>query len=387
MKAITNTKLVMEDGVIWDGALTFEGGRIVQADWADKVSIPAGTETLDARGLYTAPGLIDIHNHGCGETLFYEDPALCAAYFLKHGETTVLPTLYPNISLADMLDGIDRIRAAKRTGAGRIIDGIYMEGPYMSGGGSNQSSMKWLGDIDPVEYRPLVDHLGESVRVWAIDPARKGIESFMAYCKQVNPNVIFSLGHSRASAAECRAVQHYGVKNQTHHGDSGKCKGRAQGTIGAGCDEYTLYSPDLYAELICDQNGVHVTPDMLKMVVRVKGVERIILITDSMASKVNYPNNEAEGIAFGPDLNYDDVGHLAGSRLTLEHACKNLMTHTGYGLCHAIRFATANPARMLGIDGDVGLLAPGRKANLILINDMVDVKTVLLEGETVVENE
>ena len=91
-----------------------------------------------------------------------------------------------------------------------------------------------------------------------------------------------------------------------------------------------------------------------------------------------------DGIWYGPDLNYDYEGHLAGSHLTLDNACRNLMTHTGYGLCHAIRCATINPARLLGFDDEVGSLERGKKANLILIDDMVHVKQVILQGEPVI---
>jgi N-acetylglucosamine-6-phosphate deacetylase len=154
--------------------------------------------------------------------------------------------------------------------------------------------------------------------------------------------------------------------------------------MGAGCDEYTLYDPTVYAELICDQNAVHVQPGLIKMVVRTKGVEKMILITDCMPTNGNFTNNEADGVAYGPDLNYDYEGHLAGSHLTMENACRNMMTHTGYGLCHAIRFATVNPARMLGIDNEVGSLEVGKKANLLLIDDMVNINKVILEGECVV---
>ncbi len=115
-------------------------------------------------------------------------------------------------------------------------------------------------------------------------------------------------------------------------------------------------------ELICDETGIHVDPDMLKMVVRTKGVEKIILITDSMPADGDYKNNEADGIAWGPDLNYDYEGHLAGSHLTLDSACRNLMAHTGYGLCHAIRMASLNPAKLLGLDRELGSIAPGKKS-------------------------
>ncbi len=386
MKAVVNTKLILEDGIVWDGAVTWEGGRIVQAGWSSEVTIPEGTECIDAKGLYTAPGLIDIHNHGSSEYLFCDEPEKCAEHFLKHGETTVLPTFYCNLTREQMLEGARKCREAAKTGAGRIIGGIYMEGPYMNGNGSNQKYILWNGEIREEEYGPLVDEIKEDVRIWAVDPAREGIEGFMAYVKGKNPKAIFSMGHSFATAADCRRVKKYGLRLQTHHGDSGKAPGFAQGTIGAGCDEYTLYDPDIYAELICDENGIHVPADMIKMVVRTKGVERMILITDSMPVSGDFTNNEAEGVAWGPDLNYDYEGHLAGSHLTLDNACRNLMKHTGYGLCHAIRFASLNPARLLGLEEEIGSIEAGKRANLILIDDMVHIHSVILDGETMVQN-
>ena len=385
MNAIINTKLITEDGIIWDGAVTWEGKTIVQAGWRTDVDIPADADIIDAGGKYTAPGLILIHCHGYGDFYFFENPMYCAERFLQHGTTTILPTFYSNLSLEDMLAGIDRVRAASTEGAGRIIDGIYMEGPYMGGKGSYQSTMKWCGPILKEEFQPLVDYIGDDVRVWCIDPGRPGIEEFLDYARQVKPGVIFSMGHSESYASACRRIKNkYGIRNQTHHNDSGKAKGFCQGTFGAGCDEFTLYDPDIFAEIICDKNGIHVDPDIIKMVVRTKGVERIILITDSMTSRDNYKN--APEIGYGPDLNYDDIGYLAGSRLTLENACQNMMKHTGYGLCHAIRFATINPARMLGIDHKVGSLEPGKLANIILIDDMVHIDTVILQGDVMVRN-
>ena len=381
MKEIINTKLVMEDGIIWDGAITWDQGKILQADWAKNVRIPADAEIIDACGLYTAPGLIDIHVHGCGEYEFHQNPLYCCEHFLVHGETTVLPTFYADLTLEQMLEGAARVRSQAKTGAGRIMDGLYMEGPYMMPVGGNEKYIKWRGDIIPEEYVPMVDGMKDIVRVWAIDPNRPNVDGFMAYAKAQNPDVIFALGHSIATSEQCRAVAKYGVRVQTHHGDSGQAKGRAQGTPGAGCDEYTLYHPDMYAELICDSTGVHVVPDRIKTSVRIKGVERIILITDCVSVPETFPNNEEEGIAFGPDLAYDYRGYLNGSMITLDGACRNLMKHTGYGLCHAIRMATLNPATLLGIEDRVGSLAPGKTANLILIDDMVNVKTVILEGD------
>ena len=386
MKAIVNTKLVMEDGIIWDGVVLYEGDKIVKVGPAADIAVPADAEILDAKGKYTAPGLVDIHNHGGGDWLFAENPAYCSEYFIKHGVTTVLPTLYHNLDMDTMLEAARRIREASKVGAGKIMDGLYMEGPFMSLSGSFQNEMKWSGAVDAKDYVPLMEGLGEDVRIWAIDPNRENIEAFMQYAKEKTPNVIFAHGHSRASAEEIRAVAHYGVKVRTHITDSGGPVGRAQGTPGAGGDEYCLYEPDMYAELICDETGIHVVPDLIKMIVRTKGVEKICLISDSMPGRTSYKNNEEQGIWYGSDLNYDDQGMLAGSRMTLENGVRNMMTHTGYGLCHAIRMASLNPAKLLGIDRRVGSLAAGKTANMIIIDDMVHVEKVILQGQLAVEN-
>jgi N-acetylglucosamine-6-phosphate deacetylase len=283
-----------------------------------------------------------------------------------------------------MIEGSRVIRELSKSGTGRMMNGLYMEGPYMrAGSGSFNSQLLWKGDINKTEYNPLLEEFGDMVRVWAIDPARDGIIGFMKDVKANNPNAIFALGHSRATTEECRRVKDLGVKVQTHHGDSGQVKGKAQGTPGAGCDEFTLYDPDMYAELIVDQVGIHVVPDRVKMVIRTKGVERMILISDSMPHDNDYKNNAEAGIEYGPDLNYDDAGCLAGSRLSIDNAVRNVMTHSGYGLCHAVRFASYNPARMLGIADEVGSLEAGKIANVILIDDQVRVKRSFLYGDEI----
>ena len=386
MTAIINTKLILEDSIIYDGVITFENGVIVELGKASDVTIPEDAVIIDAQGNYTAPGLVDIHNHGGCDYLFHEDPLHCCEFFLKHGQTTLLPTFYCNLTCQQMLEGLEKVKQTMQTAAGRTIAGLYMEGPYMGGFGSNQKYILWGGDIDETEYAPLLSAMAGFAKIWAIDPARPGIEGFMAAVKQADSNAIFTMGHSLATAAQCRKVKKYGLKLQTHHNDSGKAPGRAQGTMGAGCDEFALYDPDIYVELICDENGIHVDPELIRMVVRAKGVERIILITDHMADKDHFTNNEAEGILYGPDLNYDYEGHLAGSHLTLDNACRNLMAHSGYGLCHAIRMATLNPARLLGIDDTVGSLEPGKKANIVIIDDMIHVKSVFLEGQLVAKD-
>ena len=386
MKAITNAKIITLNGIIWDGAVTFENGRLVDVDWADKVSIPEGAEIIDAQGRYVAPSLIDIHIHGCPDHQFYLEPSVCCEYFLAHGVTTVLPTLYCDLNLEEMLRALEVIRKASLSGPGRTIGGIYMEGPYMNGHGGYDDRTGWRGPIRAEEYEPLVDAMKGFAKVWAVDPARPGILDFIRYLKKTDPDAILANGHTTATFAQCRAIKKYGVKVQTHFNDSGQAKGFAQGTAGAGTDHFTLHEPDMYAELICDYSGIHVDGDLIKTMIRTKGVERVILISDHAGYSVNYKNHEAAGIGYGPDLNYDNEGFLAGSRMPLDQGVRNVMKHTAYGLAHAIRMGSYNAACLLGIDDEVGSLEPGKKANILIMDDMVNIQSVFLEGELVVQN-
>jgi N-acetylglucosamine-6-phosphate deacetylase len=124
------------------------------------------------------------------------------------------------------------------------------------------------------------------------------------------------------------------------------------------------------------------------MIIRTKGVEKVCIISDhtTVTGKERYKNNAEKGIWYGPDLNYDDEGMLSGSLMTLENGVRNVMTHSGYGLCHAIRMASLNPAMAVGIDREVGSLEAGKRANLIIMDDAVNIKKVFLDGDLAVEN-
>lgn len=388
MKAIINTKLIMEDGIIWDGAVTFGDGKIIAVGDRREVDITGAEEIYDAGGLYTAPGLVDLHNHGSEKHSFANDPAAAARFFLGHGVTTVLPTFYHNISKEGMIEGAQKVREASKIGAGKIMRGLYMEGPFMSLSGSMQNQIKWTGDIQEADYVDLIASFGDMVLVWAIDPNRKNIEAFMQYAKEKTPQAVFAHGHSAATFESVDKLKHYGIKIRTHIVNAGSAPSRCQARSGAGGDQFCFYHPDMYAELICDETGVHVPPGYVKMIVRTKGVERVCLISDhtTVTGTERYKNNEERGVWYGSDLNYDDQGLLSGSLMTLENGVRNMMTHTGYGLCHAIRMASLNPAAAVGIDREVGSLAAGKKANLIIIDDTVKVQKVFLEGELAVEN-
>ena len=124
MNAITNTKIILEDGIIWDGTVLYENGRIAAFGEAVDIMIPPGASVYDAGGKYTAPGFVDAHNHGADGHWFYDEPEEAAAHFLKHGETTVLATVYFNLDYDQTIKAMNTIREASKKGCARIIGGL-----------------------------------------------------------------------------------------------------------------------------------------------------------------------------------------------------------------------------------------------------------------------
>lgn len=379
MVYIVNANLILQDGILWDAYLALEGGRIAACGPRAGLALPRGAEVIDARGRYVGPGFVDIHCHGGGGAMFDREPERAARHFLRHGETTVLATLYYDLSYEAMLEAISRIRRAmKGTRAGRAIGGIYMEGPYMNPKyGASPEKNKWRGPIDMEKAGTVARALGDAVRVWALAPEREGIEAFAALAKAENPALRLAFGHTEASPEQVFRLKKYGLCIQTHSTDATGRPGSIGGTRACGPDEACLYDADLYAELICDSQAIHVHADMLRLFRRIKGEDRLILISDSFVSAEKAPEH-LSGVA---DLNFDANGGLCGSRLTLDLACQNMMRHTPAGLCEVFRMASLNPARALGWDEEIGSVAVGKRANLVFVDDRVRVEKVIFEGE------
>ncbi|MBO5070516.1 MAG: amidohydrolase family protein [Roseburia sp.] len=379
MHYIKNAKLVLETGILWDGVLAMDGGRIAAYGAASEIEIPTDAEVMDAKGLYVGPGFVDIHVHGGGDSLFIEDAQKTAGHFLNHGTTTMLPTFYTDLSKERFLEGIEHVKHVKETTEiGKAIGGIYTEGPYMNPKyGANADQNKWRGDILPEMYEEVVDAAGTLAKVWAVAPEREGLQPFLSYAKKANPDVVFAVGHSEANPDQIQKLKRYGFCLQTHcMNATGRIETWA-GTRACGPDEYCMTDSDMYAELICDSLGIHVNPAMIRMILKIKSVDKIVLITDSFVSHGQAP----EGLRHVTDIHFDNGGGLCGSKLTMDVACRNMMTHTNCGIAQVFLMAARNPARVIGMEDEIGTIEVGKKANLIFVDDMFHVDTVILEGQ------
>jgi len=379
MQYIKNANLVLENGILWDAVLVVKDGRIADIGKESETPVPVDAQVIDAKGLYVGPGFVDIHVHGCAGHNSCLHALESASYFLDHGTTTLLATPSYSQNFELFLEEIQSVKAAIVTGgAAKAIGGFYMEGPYTNPEyGASAWKNPWRAPAAPAQYEVLVDEAGDLARVWVIAPERDPIEPFMQYAKKVNPNVRFSVGHSEATPAQIRKLKHYGICLQTH---SMNATGRLPvpgGTRSAGPDEYCMIDPDIYTELICDSQGIHVSADIQRLLLHCKGVDKIVLITDSTSSTSKNP----EGLNHITDLNFDERGGLSGSRLTMDQACRNIMTHTNCGIAQAFLMASRNPARAVGLDHEIGTIDIGKKANLVFVDHRFQVDTVILEGE------
>lgn len=377
MKSIINATIVMRNHIIPDGVIVIENEYIKAFGAKKDVVIPENSEIIDAKGLYVGPGLVDIHTHAADNKWIFEQPKETSEYMLKHGVTSVLPALYYNLTLDGYLQALTTIINSYEKKEFKNFAGFYMEGPYLNPKfGCDREKNTWKGAIQKDDYQKLVEKAKKYVKVWCISPEREGIEEFVNYVKSEIPNVAFAVAHSEATPAQVEKYIPYGLKIGTHHTN-------ATGTIfkysecrGCCVDEAVNYNDDIFAELISDKMGLHVDPYMQRLVRKIKGDDRIILISDQFVCDGPVPKGYEEAT----DIHFDWAGEIAGSGLTLDIACRNFMVHTGCSVVDAFKFASYNPCKAVGLVKN-GCIREGNYADLIFVDDKFNVKNIILKGD------
>ena len=381
MIAIKNATLVMKDHLIPDAVLFIEDGIIQGYGEMRTTPIPENCEIIDAEGLYVGPGLIDIHSHAGNAVRFEVDPATAAMAHLEQGTTSILATMGYRLTTPQYIECIDRVRHAMAQPEGANIAGIYMEGPYINPNfGSLRHLNPWTGPILAEDYQPIIDCGADLIRAWTLGPEREGIEEFVKAAHAANPNVKFTVGHSQASPAQIEALMPYGLCIGTHHTNATGDLPKYPECRGVCVDETVNYNSTMYAELISDSMGIHVDPYMQRLIRKIKGDDKIILISDQTAHKTPNP----EGFEHITDLNFtftEDGGiDISGSKLTLNVACRNYMKHTGASIVDAFRVGSYNPAKAVGLT-DRGEIRKGLRADLVITDHQMNIKSVILKGE------
>ena len=386
MVAIINAELVMRDHLIPEAALFMEDGKIAGFGDMRTTPIPENCEIIDAKGAYVGPGLVDIHCHAGNGVRFEKDPLLAASHHLPCGTTSMLAAMGGILTVQQMIDGFNGVRAAMKEPGGINLVGIYVEGPYMNPKYGSQAHLNpWVHGARPEEYMPMLEAGKDLIRVWSLGPETEGILQFVKDAKAICPNIRFAVGHSEASPQQTEALMPYGLCIGTHHTNATGDLPKYPECRGVCVDETVNYNDGIIAEIISDSCGIHVDPYMQRLIRKIKGDDKIILITDHTA--YNTPN--PPGLEHVTDLNFTPMANggvdVTGSKLTLNVACRNWMKHTGASIVDAFRAASFTPAKTVGLT-DRGEIRKGLRADLIITDHKMNVKTVIIAGKIVHEN-
>jgi len=359
--------IVTPEGVQTGGALTVDDGGLI-AEVGTRRASPARGGDVDAAGLLVLPGFIDMHVHGGGGADFMHgtvEAARCVARtHARSGTTGLLAT-----TLTASRSGTDAAVAAAREvmargpseGEARML-GIHLEGPYLCPARRGAQPLAHIRPPDADELMHWITLSGEAVRQITLAPEMAGAEEVVRQARA--SGVIVSLGHTDATADDVERAVGWGATGATHVFNAMRgLLGREPGAVGA-----ALTSPEIVCEVIAD--GVHLHPLVVKLVVRAKGTGGVVLITDAiegaaMPDGVYSLGGQAVSVENGTASFAD--GTLAGSVLTMSRAFVNVRAFAGVSAVEAARMASSNAAHRLG-RADIGKIAPGKAADLVVLN-------------------
>lgn len=373
-KTITNCRAVLPDRVVPQCKIVIAGGRIVAV--GPRVE-PRG-ETFDATGMLAVPGFVDAHVHGALGRDFNEGSVEAAHTVLKaharRGTTALLATLYAD-GVDNMLKAIATLARLPQPDDGAEMAGIYVEGPFLNKARRGAQPEEKIVDPDPVLFAKMVEAAKGKLRIIAVAPELPGaLEMIKA---AVARGVRASMAHSDASYEQVKQAVAAGLSQVTHLFDGMRgLHHREPGAAGAG-----LLLEELEVELIAD--GIHVLPEVVNLTIRVKGTERVIVISDALALAGLPPGRY--GFAGQPAEVGEGWAKLIEpgtpvSVCTMDRAFRNVAAWTGLALPQVARMTSLSPARAAGVSHRKGGLEAGKDADVVLLSEDLQVQAVYLRG-------
>lgn len=372
---IKNVRVFTEEQKFQDGEIYIADGLFTEKD-----KDPG--EVLDGEGCYAIPGLIDIHLHGCKGYDLCDGTlgalAAIARYEASVGVTAIAPATMtlPVETLEHILSVAAQYRKESREGADLL--GINMEGPFISKEKKGAQDEKHIIPCSMEVFRRFERASGGAVRYIAVAPEEPGA---LAFVEQVKGRVTVSVGHTNADYEQAKKAFEKGASHAVHlYNAMSPFTHRAPGVVGAVSD-----SRHVMAELICD--GVHVHPSVVRAAFRMLGSGRIILVSDSMRGTGmpdgTYTLGGSAVRVKGRRATRAADGTLAGSVTDLMDCLRTAVKEMGISLEEAVTCAAVNPAKSLGEYGTYGSISPGKKANLVLLDQGLDVRAVFKDGERI----
>lgn len=378
MIGIKSDRIILRDG-LFDGYVCIENGKIV----AISAMEPDCDTLYDYTGKYLAPGLIDLHTHGAGGFGFTdtspEDVIAGCNVHLAHGTTTILPTVMA-APFGVMQTSLADISAAKASGKvkGNLI-GAHLEGPYLSAAQCGAQCPTYITPPIADEYEALVAQYGADIARWTYAPENDPEGEFAKYLTE--HGILLSAGHTDAKYPDVATAMNNGMKLITHLYSCTSTVTRDHGFRSLGVIESAYLRDDLYVEIIAD--GKHLPPDLIRLIVKIKGMDKVALVTDSLdiAATDQVSGQFKGGTAFIVEdgvCKLPDRSAFAGSIATADRLIRVMRDECGFDLVSAVRMMSEVPATLLGLPK--GSIAEGLDADFIVFDEQIQVSDVFVGG-------
>lgn len=382
-----NARIIFPTGIV-RGEVLVENGKVARISIGEKMDVQA--QEMDAQGMYLSPGFIDIHTHGGGGADFMdgdvESIRTACRMHGKHGTTAIVPTTLTGArdSLFDCLklfNSTDLLEDKMPE-----ILGLHLEGPYFSYGQRGAQNPEHLRNPEPEEYEKALEYSRKICR-WSFAVELEGADKFLRFLRA--NGIVASLAHSDASCQQVKRAYDNGLQAMTHFYSGMSSVKRENAYRVAGAVEAGYLLDDLFVEVIAD--GCHLPGDLLRLIYKVKGADKICLVTDSMRA-AGMPDGEyilgareggmrtivEEGVAKLPDRTA-----FAGSVATMDRLVRTMKGHTAAPLHEVIKMASLTPAKLMKVDGRKGSVCVGKDADLLLLDEDLQVKLVMVRGQLV----
>lgn len=382
------------NGTIVTGGETFIGNVVIKDNVIDYV----GTEdpkiddahVIDAEGLYVSPGFIDMHTHGAGGADFMDGTVeaylTAARMHAIHGTTLLYPTTLTSTN-EELFASFETYSKAKQMNVdGAAFGGMHLEGPYFSPIFAGAQDPRYLRNPRPEEYLEILDKCPALAR-WSFAPELEGAAEFASELKK--RGIVASIGHTNALFQECDAAYKSGANLMTHFYSCMSTVSRRNAFRYAGTIEYGYIQDGMNVEIIAD--GIHVPQDLLHLLLKIKGVDKIALVTDSMRA-AGMPEGPSilGSLADGQEVIVEDgVAKLmdrtsfAGSVATADRLVRTMVQIAGCSIAEAVRMITENPAKIMGISERKGQVKTGMDADIVIFDDNINIKNTIITGKIV----
>jgi N-acetylglucosamine-6-phosphate deacetylase len=385
---ILNGKIITPTGIKEGGSVLISNGKIKEVS-EKNIEAPADVE-IDARGKYVSPGFIDIHVHGGGGHDFMDNTLEAffeiAKLHAQHGTTSMCPTTLTSEveDLYQTLDIYDQASKTKYPGAQFI--GLHIEGPYLSMNQRGAQDPRYIRNFDSDEYRKVIAR-SKGIRRWSAAPELPGSSSFAEYVRA--NNILPAIAHSDAVYEDVVEAIASGYTHVTHFYSCMSGVTRRNAWRYAGIIESTYLLEELTTEIIVD--GVHLPAPLLKLVYKIKGPDKIALITDAMRAAGMPPGESVlgskknglrvlveDGVAKLPDRSA-----FAGSVATANQLVRNMVTLADVSLTDAVKMITQTPAMIMGVQHKKGAIEKEKDADIVIFDKNINICTTIIGGEII----